>query len=462
MIEKRGVLPLSFGIYFKGVILMKKILNLAVVMVMLLTASSLFATDPESAIGISNYVIDLGLRNYVNRNYGNNIALEVDLPVSQKVQFIIKTSIENDMDYTGSSWGYTPLTDVLQVWVGIPITDTIGLGFSVGGALSVSTLKSNSIWWEKSGEGQLYIQLALKLGSALFGGKLDNLVIRQMVTMSLAGTGDNFKNPGKGDDTKYVGQNIVDFINDPTTNTFTANYFGIAYQGRIITGVPLDIGLPKFDIGLELGYYVANVGYSVVKSGDPASTQVDKYDVLPNYLRGGFDFKVNFGINPVASQEFNIYSDTGYDGGKDSATSKGATNAVIYNSNAFYETIGSNWKVTFAKIVFLKLDAEWKITLKSSAQAYTGTGGVVIADAPKLTTLFNQINPGIKLGFNFDAWTLEMNWEPNFTTSTNGYFTGHNDDNTGSIPLSTAADSNVWNLANWGFSAKCSFPPPTK
>jgi hypothetical protein len=457
---------------------MKKILVLLVLLIMVLTASTLFATDPESVLGVSNYVIDLGLKNYVQSHYGNNIWLETDLPVADKVKMILKASIEDDMDSTGGSSGWSKINNMLEFYIGIPVTDNVGIAFMLGGATAIDSLSSDANGWTKEGEGQLYIQLCLQLKSAMFANKLDNVTIRQMITMHLAGNGDFTKSGNPGDDTCQFGSNeqqvvVVDankvnhyvFVQKPSSNTFNAQYFGINYQGRIMTGIPFEVGLPKFDIGLELGYTISSLNYSAVQNiASSGTTTTEIYDVLPTNFAGGFDFKLIFTVNPVANQEWSAYADTMYQGTKTSATFKGATNATTFVNNSFIEEIGSSWKITFAKIVYLKLDADWRFTALSGAGYYTNAAGAVIASAGKVTTLLNNVNPGILLGFNFDGWTLEMKWEPqlNSTLATSIYGNIANGDAQGSVPNVTADDTNIWNLSNWTISGKCTFPPPTK
>lgn len=441
---------------------MKKIL--VVLMVLALAVPYFFAEDVEAVAGEGNYKIDMKLHNFVREAYANKIASEICLPFSQYFKMYLDMSFEDTTDL-----GTGKFNNTLKLFVGSSVTETVDIGIMLGGgtAIPVYTHGDNATSIIKSGEGQLLIGLGLKLKSAMFGSKLNDIYIRQFVTIHLAGTGAAEGTSTAGGDLMRVGGplvgNTIIFGDSAGTNDLNKyEYFGVDYSGTIGTGIPFDIGLPKFALCFEVGYGINYVGYSAASK--------DLYDTMPSKIAGNVGLNIKLQINYTPAVENEIWVKPEFTSKRYSYKLKAVTGGAdqdLYNLDypAFNLYVGANWKVTFAKIVWLKLDCEWKLSA-AVGNVVTSAGRNVLPNSSisSVATLFNKVDPGIKLGFNFEGWGLELGWKPRFAFGQDmTSIASLNSDGVRNGYISqTSVDSNVWNLSNWDFGVSCSFPPPTK
>jgi len=484
---------------------MKHIRLIIICIILLISPILMFSIGPkdvDSTAADTNFVIDLGLHNYVNRLYSPAIMMEIGLPISEKFKiyttvyvhdaFFQSTNLSNAKTETLST-----LNNHLKLWIGIPISENFELSFNLGGGSlgdptnalayqSVSDSNSDNTKYTIDLTGILNFGLGLKLNSVFFKDKINYFIFRQYADFMVGGQGDAggylsipnsyfvlpafyYSNIFLGlvspfyniisNLTKYsstVGYTRWKTISTPyplsaninSVNDFNFQYFGVIYTGRFLTEIPIHFGLPKFGVGFDLGYNITSITYSAANSTVGRATS-ELFDSKPTLFCGAFDVKLNIGLNFSPAVETNFWLDPGYAIAVYNWTVKGLPNSK-QTTNAFQLRVGADWKATFAKIVYAKFDAEWKFNLQKTESPSTSSLSI--------STAFMQLNPGITLGFNFEGWTLELLWEPSFTA---GLYSGiTNYDNSGNVANNTAADTNLWNLSNWSISAKCSFPKP--
>jgi len=419
---------------------MKKILFL-LVLVALVIPFAAFAEDIEAVAGETNYKIDMKLHNVVQSDYSNQIEMEVCLPVADQVKFYLYALI-NDSATFGTeadkssttdpaaqvAWqNWTAATNTLKLYVGIPITESFDLNIMIGGGTAISQYSNKDYWLRIKGHGDLNIGLGLKLKQAMFGDVISDLKIRQFVDLKIAGKGDNGIIAGNG-------TTVVPWVVASAQDSDDIQYFGIKYSGFIGTGIPaMDLGTVKFGVGLELDYgieYNAVTKYDITRGGVLFTAA---YDTLPSKITGSGNFKVNFSLN-YDNFENNIWVKPGFVVDSTSWQVHGVTDKRVDNAPRYVMEVGANWKATFAKYVWLKLDAHWTFTagVTDLNYGYTGSGlgtGTV--------NIVNAIDPGLTLGINFTGWNVEMKWKPRFLVSSD-------------------QQSNLLNLACWDFSVNCS------
>lgn len=444
---------------------MKKILFL-LVLVALVIPFAAFSEDIEAVAGEGNYKIDMKLHNLVQSAYNNKLEMEVCLPVADKFKMYFIAIIEDAATFgtepdsnngvamnTDVAWQtWTAANNSLKMYVGIPITDTFDLNILLGGGTTISQYDTSGHVVRIKGQGDLNIGVGLKLKQAMFGDVISDLKIRQFFDIKLAGKGDN----------KMIdATNGVSWIAYGPQDSDDIQYFGFKYSGFVGTGLPgKDLGTVTFGVGLELDYsieYNAITKYDITR-GNTLATAF--YDALPSKLTGTGNFKVNFSLN-YANFENNIWIKPGFAVDSTSWDVVGFDKRVD-NAPRFVMETGANWKVTFAKYVWLKLDAKWTFTAGvSSVNAASGYASGVFS-------IVNAVDPGLTLGINFSGWSVEMKWNPRFafkngTVGTSDVLVYPANDKT-VTPAHTEtiqqsnADSNLLNLACWEFGVSCSFP----
>jgi hypothetical protein len=449
---------------------MKKILFFMMLLALVIPFAA-FSEDIEAVAGEANYKIDMKLHNIAQNAYNAKYEMELCLPVAEKFKLYIIASAEDNATFNatteGTNQNWTAINNDLALFVGIPITDIFDLNFLVEGGTAISSysIVNYTTASEKSsaGSGFLKFGVGIKVKSAAFGNKLDDLKIRQFVKIYLNGT-------GAGAPWNAMGVPAADITNTGgVTSAYTKSQnFELDYDGFVGTGIPFDIGLPKFDIGLELAYGIV---YGTVTA---AGTNVvaDFFDVKPSLIKGYGNFKVNFGINPAANIETNVWLKPGFEIGQytwDRFGTGAAFAAQTLSLPTFLLGWGADFKVTFAKIVYVKLANEWKYTLGFNGYYIEPANGRLESVSGGSTFATINADPSMRLGFNFDGWTLEMNWRPRITVytswdATKKIWTTTNlaGGNGNSDIVTSGADTNILNLSNWDFSVSCSFPPPAK
>jgi hypothetical protein len=429
---------------------MKKILFL-LVLVALVIPFAAFSEDIEAVAGEGNYKIDMKLHNLVQSAYNNKLEMEVCLPVADMFKMYFIAIIEDAATF-GTSADPTSTTDplaqvawqtwtaannTLKMYVGIPITDTFHLNILVGGGTTIGQYDTSGHIVRIKGQGDLNIGVGLKLKSAMFGDAISDLKIRQFFDIKLAGKGDN---------------KLIDTTNGLSWAVYSAQdsddiqYFGFKYSGFIGTGLPgKDLGTVTFGVGLELDY---SIEYNAVTKFDITrgnTLALATYDALPAKLSGAGNFKVNFSLN-YANFENNVWIKPGFAVDSTSWKYRLVTDKRVDTAPRFVMQVGANWKATFAKYVWLKLDAMWNFTAGVNS---VGSDGI----AAGVFTIVNAVDPGLTLGINFTGWNVELKWKPKAVWATTLYQpSGLSVDSAG------IGETNILNLANWEFGVSCSFP----
>ncbi|HQJ05547.1 MAG TPA: hypothetical protein PLI57_04110 [Spirochaetota bacterium] len=279
--------------------------------------------------------------------------------------------------------------------------------------------------------------MGILLKSDLFNKAINDLYIRQFFGFKLGGNG-----PASAD---LIGFVPVTTIQDDT-DFAKYEYFGFAYEGVIGTSIPFEVGLPLLALGFEISYDIGFASYYTWKTKVAGTENPEAFDSKPFALKGGFDFEISLALDPTDYQENNFWIKPGYHGTLLSSTATGAQK-IDRGTHKFTLEVGADWKVKFAKIVFVKLDAAWIFTrevafvndLNVETEVETANGGA------RVVRIDNEVDPGITVGFNFDNWTAKFEWNPNVV-----------------INMANTANTNVWNLANWTIGVSCKFAPPGK
>lgn len=409
-------------------------------LVTFITLSQVYAYDIEEVAGAEEYEINMGLKNFVADSYGD-FKMSLLLPVAEQIKIGFVTEIGLNMtDYTykkdiidgdsgvSESQKWDKINTDFEFYLGLNMIENVGISIMFGGGSVFDKYEMSKNSFTKtdteiiSGYGFGKLGLGVLLGSELFNGALSSLKIRQFLT--LAGG-----NGGKEGSTNIT---IVDGKKTGVENTF----FAVEYSGLIGFGIPFEVGLPKFELGLELDYGIAHLTYLDMKviTNDTVADAV--YSTLPNFTEGDASLKFNLGINPAEHLENNFWVKPGFKVESKNSTVKDlkkVEGGVIETGVA----VGSDWKATFAKIVWLKLSAEWQFKFAQNFSNNENAGFKWDTTSGKFTSTSHLIDGGLTLGFNFEGWNAEFEWAP-------GYVVG--------------SDSNVWNLANWKFSVSCKFP----
>jgi len=449
---------------------MKKILFLLVLVALVIPFAS-FAEDIEAVAGEANYKIDMKLHNFIQSAYNNKIEMEVCLPVADMLKLYLIAVIEDAATFGTSAdpasttdplaqvaWqDWTAANNSLKLYVGIPITETFDLNIMVGGGTTISQYSTKDHRVTIAGHGDLNIGLGLKLKQAMFGDVISDLKIRQFVDIKLAGKGDN--GILKGIFPVVTATIPWAVYNDQ--NNDDIQYFGLKYSGFIGTGIPaMDLGTVKFSVALELDYaieYNAVTKFDMTRAG---TLQTATFDTLPSKISGSGNFKVNFGLN-YDNFENNIWVKPGFAVDSTSWQLHSVTDKRIDTAPRYVMEVGADWKSTFAKYVWLKLDAKWTFTagVTDVNANYTGSGY-----ATGIVTIVNAVDPGLTLGINFSGWSVELKWKPSIAWNTIVYDDVNKD---GSWQAGETIkgyngveSSNILNLANWDFGVSCSFPKP--
>jgi len=441
---------------------MKKILFL-LVLVALVIPFAAFAEDIEAVAGETNYKIDMKLHNVVQSAYNNKIEMEVCLPVADMLKLYLIAVIEDAATFGTSAdptsttdplaqvaWqDWTAANNSLKLYVGIPITETFDLNILVGGGTAISQYSTKEHVVRIAGHGDLNIGLGLKLKQAMFGDVIADLKIRQFVDIKLA---------GKGDNGIITGGTAMPWAVYSDSNNDDIQYFGLKYSGFIGTGIPaMDLGTVKFGVGFEIDYAI---DYNAVTKYDFTRGNVlalATYDTLPSKITGSGNLKVNFSLN-YDNFENNIWIKPGFAVDNTTYKLRAVTDTVSNTAPRYVMEVGANWKSTFAKYVWLKLDAKWTFTAGVSSVGSDGLANGVVS-------IVNALDPGLTLGINFSGWSVEMKWNPGFKWHYNEFtYTDSNGnsayDSGEPISWDGVSDSNILNLANWEFGVSCSFAKP--
>lgn len=451
---------------------MRKILNVIMILLIAVSFSNAVAIDDnfdiEEVAGLTEYEINMGLKNFVADAYAGVISSCLSLPVMEKFKLGIYFSIEDAMDNTYTktkttagireTQNWTAIDNYLAVFLGIPISNVFELSVMIGGGtdfdqykLETDTDPAKTLGYAKKeiidGEGLIDVGLGILLKSDLFNKVINDMYIRQFFGFKVGGNG-----PASADFAAAIpamGPSVfTDTFDNLAANDYQKyEYFGFSYEGVVGTSIPFEVGLPLFELGFELGYDIGLVTYTkvITKTLGVENTPYED-NGRPFGFTGGFDFEINLALNPTDCQENNFWIIPGYHYSSLASTATGAKKIDV-GTHKFTLEVGADWKATFAKIVFIKLDAFWTFTREVAFQnnLNTETEGEMANAGAGVVRIENAVDPGITVGFNFDCWTAEFEWNPNVI-----------------INMANTANTNVWNLANWNISVSCKFAPPSK
>ena len=425
--------------------------------------------DIEEVAGLTEYEINMGLKNFVADAYTGVISSCLSLPIMEKFKMGIYFSINDAMDNTYNqtkttngvkeTQNWTAIDNYLAVFLGIPISNIFELTVMIGGGTDFDQFKYETDTdpakplgfakkWTIDGEGLIDVGLGILLKSDLFNKVINDMYIRQFFGFKIAGNG-----PATADFATAIPTMVASVFTD-TFDNLAANdykkyeYFGFTYSGVVGTSIPFEVGLPVFELGFELSYDIGLATYYTWETKTlGVITEPYEANGKPFGFIGGFDFEVNLALNPTDCQENNFWIVPGYHNSSVTSTQTGAQKVQL-GTHIFTLEVGADWKATFAKIVFVKLDAAWIFTrevaydvnntaVDTSIEMANAVAGVVRIE--------NEVDPGITVGFNFDCWSAEFEWDPSIA-----------------FGMANSSDTNVWNLANWTIAVSCKFAPPSK
>jgi hypothetical protein len=306
----------------------------------------------------------------------------------------------------------------------------------------------------------------------MFGGVIDNLTIINIVELRM-GYGTSYM-PAMPLLTNYA-NNVTDTIT--STNNIKSEAFSIGYDLEVGTGIPLQIGLPRFNIGLSLQQKIAY--YTMTKLERTGATD---FATNPAKFYSYTNFKVNFGINPTDNISTNTWIRPAVEISNSTWTPTGVVAQTLFQP-AFEVRVGQNIQITFAKICWVKFENEfnWKTqmnnaTVNAAGQVVSVSGSM--SDHTKTNALMpnqwsNSVldNPMMAIGFKFTGWGLSASWCPRVTVYNSGTGNagtpttipdGGQGDKGNTFNVNSGADTNLLNLSNWEIMMNVSFPPPKK
>lgn len=469
---------------------MKKILVL--MLVLALATPFMFSWhDLGGTAGVGNYTIDMKLHNPAQAMY-QNIEMEVALPIHEKFKmyFWIK-DLTMSADFNKEAAFLTSnalssqkwnLKGALRMYLGFNISDTFQMNILVGGG---SANIGMNPWWgagaagtytvvnyddgkveTKSGQGLVQFGVGLVLKSAMFGSVIDNLSIINIFEMQM-GYGDNYFSGLSAYTGTTYNSEVTSTRPGASVNDIKSEVFVFAYDLEVGTGIPIQIGLPRFNIGLNYQFKLQYATMTAMSNGT-----VLPYDVNPSKLNVNTNFKINFGINPTDNISTNTWLKPELNIDNYSWDPTGAlAQSVLLPS--FTLRFGQNVNITFAKICYVKFENEWKYTGGMTGFSVRADGVVNRVDGSMTDhtkTVAGQWtnsildNPAMEIGFRFSGWTLGAGWRPRITvydTSNNATDLGNGGAGNG-FSVSSGADTNILNLSNWEVTMSVSFPPPAK
>ncbi|MBP7553970.1 MAG: hypothetical protein KA885_11145 [Spirochaetes bacterium] len=268
---------------------MRKILNVIMILLITVSFSNAVAIDDnfdiEEVAGLTEYEINMGLKNFVADAYAGVISSCLSLPVMEKFKLGIYFSIEDAMDNTYTktkttagireTQNWTAIDNYLAVFLGIPISNVFELSVMIGGGtdfdqykLETDTDPAKTLGYAKKeiidGEGLIDVGLGILLKSDLFNKVINDMYIRQFFGFKVGGNG-----PASADIAAAIptmGPTVfTDTLDNLAANDYQKyEYFGFTYEGVVGTSIPFEVGLPLFELGFELGYDIGLVTYTKV------------------------------------------------------------------------------------------------------------------------------------------------------------------------------------------------------
>ncbi len=433
---------------------MKKIVCITVAI--FLSISMIYSFDIEEIAGVEEYNFNFGLRNFVADPYGA-FKIELSLPIMEQIKLGFITGINLAMtSYTleenknegeqgrNEKQAWSKIDTNFDSFVGIPLTDEINLtilaaGGSVVGKYEIAKDTIHNYYKETvSGFGYGKIGAGIIIKSALFNDFINDMKIRQFLRIA-GGNGNSIDNNSYRAALTFVtiGDSLIEKI-DGVEFAQKNEYVAVNYDGLVGVYKGFEIGLPKFELGFEVDYSIRSISYTKIETSYNTVIEASKYSQNPSGAGGGASLKVNLALNPLPHLENNFWVKPSFtvDGFNYTHTGKSKTTSGVIGTTI---ATGANWKATFAKIVWLKFDAEWRFTFTQNYKADENVGEWKWNTISGTVILSHFIDPGLTLGFNFEGWNAEFKWAPRFA-------------------IASSNESNMLNLANWKLEVSTKFP----
>jgi len=429
---------------------MKKIVSIT--LAIFLSISMIYSFDIEEVAGFEEYDINFGLRNFVADPYAA-FKIELSLPIMEQIKLGFITGIDLKMDtYTleenknGGEQGrneiqkWSKINTNFDAFIGLPVTDEINLTILAAGGSVISKYEStkdtihNYYNDTMSGFGYGKIGAGIIIKSAIFNDFINDMKIRQFLRIAGGnGISSDVTSFNTLLGTLGISDSIVEKIDGAEFATKN-EYVAVNYDGLVGISKGFEIGLPKFELGFEVDYSVRSINYTKINTIIEAS----QYAQNPSGIGGGAGLKINLALNPMSHLENNFWIKPSFsiDSINYTYTGRSSQSTGIIGTTI---ATGANWKATFAKIVWLKFDAEWRFTFNQVYRADENVGEWKWNTLAGNVTLTHFLDPGLTLGFNFEGWNAEFKWAPRFA-------------------VASSSDSNILNLANWKLEVSTKFP----
>lgn len=458
-------------------------------------------------------MIDFGLRNYANvpladtSSQDNNIgvpAMEflINIPITEMVSVALYGYFWDQMDGTVNTsqtdpdgetrtrQRFTAIDNALILFVTARL-DTLDFGVFVGGGTNFANYreeKATADWGGTDGEyvykeidGYGFIQAGFGFffDGSLFNDAMAWMVLDNEFTFRFGnGLGTLVSvNPylldagGNGTFVNGSGQTVYEADGADTTiyDQETYEYFEMNWYGWLEPAIDLNDYVsalgnwdrfrlrPSVDYGLSLfvptkfeeydSATEALTVYSITNIGGLIGAGLE-LDMMPN---DAHRFRLRYRIRyDVAQTDFTWT----VDGESIDANYSDTWQRIRHEIKATY-------RITFPKVVYLELEARYRINQNFYDSSVTDDAGEIIADASgdyKVTysSLSWQLRTRTRLGFDLGVASLRFTWLPII----GGDFNADPDENGAEVTTTQYINStNILNLANWDVSVAFRFDP---